>query len=94
MNEQKIALVTGASRGIGAEIALELSKNGMFANIKNNWMLKTKKYYTLFLIPVLMLFFVMPFSSCNPHRRGAVIKGKSSGGGRHVKTATAKKRIR
>ena len=30
MNEQKIALVTGASRGIGAEIALELSKNGMF----------------------------------------------------------------
>ena len=30
MNDQKIALVTGASRGIGAEIALELSKNGMF----------------------------------------------------------------
>jgi len=30
MSEQKIALVTGASRGIGAEIALELSKNGLF----------------------------------------------------------------
>ena len=28
MNERRVALVTGASRGIGAATALELAKNG------------------------------------------------------------------
>jgi len=57
-------------------------------------MFKTKKYYILFLIPVLMLFFAMPFTGCNPHRRGSVMKGKSSGGARHTKPASAKHKTR
>jgi len=57
-------------------------------------MFKTKKYYVLFLIPVLLLFFSMPFTGCNPHRRGSVMKGKSAGGARHTKPASAKHKRR
>ena len=57
-------------------------------------MFKTKKYYILFLIPVLMLFLAMPSIGCSPHRKGSVMKGKSSNGGRHTKPASAKHRTR
>ena len=36
MLEGKIALVTGASRGIGREIALTLAKNGAFVIVNYN----------------------------------------------------------
>ena len=55
-------------------------------------MFKTKKYYILFLIPILVLFFTMPFTGCNPHRRGSVIKGKGAKSAKHKRPATSKKR--
>ncbi|MGB0887843.1 MAG: hypothetical protein ACPGSL_06955 [Vicingaceae bacterium] len=64
------------------------------SHLKMNYMFKTKKYYILFLIPVLMLFFAMPFTGCNPHRRGSVIKGKGAKSGRHTRPASAKHRRR
>jgi hypothetical protein len=57
-------------------------------------MLKSKKYYILFLIPVLVLFFSMPFAGCSPHRRGSVMKGKGAKTGRHTKPASSKNRRR
>ena len=57
-------------------------------------MFKNKKYFILFLIPVLLLFFTVPFTSCNPHRRGSVMKGKNASGVRHTKPASAKHRRR
>lgn len=57
-------------------------------------MFKTKKYYILFLIPVLVLFFTMPFASCNPYRKGSVMKGRDSKMGKHKHTATSKRKRR
>lgn len=57
-------------------------------------MVKTKKYSILFLIPVLVLFFTMPIVSCNPHRKGSVIKGRDGKAGRHTRPATSKNRRR
>jgi hypothetical protein len=57
-------------------------------------MFKTKKYYILFLIPVLLLFFAVPFTGCNPHRSGSVMKGKGAKQGRHMRTASAKQKRR
>ena len=55
-------------------------------------MIKSKKYFTLFLVPLLFLFFTVSFSSCDPHRAGSVIKGPNKKSTRHHRPASAKRR--
>jgi len=57
-------------------------------------MFKSKKYYILFLIPVLVMFFAIPSTGCSPHRKGSVMKGKGAKSGRHVKPASSKNKRR